>query len=156
MDEIEVELLSLKDAAEIEALFEEVWPTAVEYPEKWRKKRTLNWEEIIKEMREGYFYFGVRVSNRIVGVYKASIKGDGILGEHQSIHPAYRGRGLAVAMYQQLINFAKEKKCKRVRINILPNQVASKKCVDELGFHKKGNPYEQTKGMIVQMYEKEI
>ena len=156
MDKIKVELLSTDDAAKIEALFKEVWPTAVDYPEEWRKKRTLSRKEIVKEMKEGYHYFGVRKDDRIVGLYKASIKGDRISGEHQSVHPAYRGQGLAIVMYRQLIDFAKEKGCRRVYVNILPNQTASEKCVDELGFRKKGEPYEQTKGMIVQMYEKEI
>ena len=156
MKEIKVEPLSLTDAAEIEALFKEVWPTAVEYPEEWRRKRTLGREEIVKEMKEGYHYFGVRAGDRIVALYKASIRGEIILGEHQSIRPAYRGRGLATAMYKQLIDFAKEKRCKRVYVNILLNQMASKKCVDELGFRKKGDLYEQAKGMTVQMYEKEI
>lgn len=155
-EKIEVELLSPEDAPEIEALFKEVWPSAVEYSEEWRKKRTLNSEEIVKEMEKMYYYFGVKAGGRMVGVYKASIRGDSVLGEHQSVHPTYRGRGLAIAMYQQLIEFARQKGCKRIRVNILLNQAASKKCVDELGFHKKGSPYEQAKGMMVQMYEKEI
>lgn len=154
MDKIKVEPLSLEDAAEIEALFKEVWPTAVEYPEEWRRKRTLSREEIMREMEGGYYYFGVRMNERIVGLYKASIKGDSILGEHQSVHPSYRGQGLAIIMYAQITNFAKEKKCKRIYVNILPNQIASRKCVEKLGFHKKGHPYEQAKGMLVQMYEK--
>lgn len=156
MDKTRVELLSSKDAAEIESLFKEVWPTAIEYPEKWRKKRTLSREEIVKEMKGDYYYFGVRVDGRIVGLYKASIKKDTVLGEHQTIHPSYQGRGLATTMYKQLINFAKKKKCKKIHVNILPNQIASKKCVDKLGFHKKGGLWEQAKEMLVQTYEKEV
>jgi len=156
VDKTAVELLSSKDAAEIEALFKEVWPTAIEYPEEWRRKRTLSREEIMREMEAGYYYFGVRMDGRIVGLYKASIRGDSVLGEHQSVHPSYRGQGLAIIMYEQIINFAKEKKCKRIYVNILLNQIASRKCVETLGFHKKGHPYEQAKGMLVQMYEKEI
>jgi len=156
VDKIRVELLSSKDAAEIEALFKEVWPTAIEYPGEWRRKRTLSREEITREMEEGYYYFGIRMDGRIVGLYKASIKGDSVVGEHQSIHPSYRGQGLALTMYEHIINFAKEKKCKKIHVNILANQISSKKCVDKLGFHKKGHPYEQAKGMLVQMYEKEI
>jgi len=156
VDKIRVELLSSKDAAEIETLFKKVWPTAIEYPEEWRRKRTLSREEIVKEMERGYYYFGARMDRRIVGLYKASIRGDSVLGEHQSIHPSYRGQGLAITMYEHIIIFAKEKKCKRIDVNILLNQIASKKCVEKLGFHKKGHPYEQAKGMLVQMYEKEI
>jgi len=156
VDKIRVELLSSKDAAEIETLFKKVWPTAIEYPEEWRRKRTLSREEIVKEMERGYYYFGARMDRRIVGLYKASIRGDSVLGEHQSIHPSYRGQGLAITMYEHIIIFAKEKKCKRIHVNILSNQIASKKCVEKLGFHKKGHLYEQAKGMLVQMYEKEI
>lgn len=154
MNKIRVELLSSKDAAEIEALFKEVWPAAIEYPDEWRRKRTLSREEIVKEMEGGYYYFGVRMDGRIVGLYKASIRGDSVLGEHLSIHPSYRGQGLAITMYADIIDFAKERKCKRIRVNILLNQISSKKCVDKLGFHKKGHPYEQAKGMLVQMYER--
>lgn len=156
MDKIKVELLSSKDAAEIEALFKEVWPKATEYPKKWRRKRTLSREEIMREMEAGYYYFGIRMDGRIVGLYKSSIRGDSILGEHQAVHPSYQGQGLAITMYEQLINFAKKKKCKRIHVNILSNQIASKKCVDKLGFHKKGDLWEQTKGMLVQTYEKEV
>jgi len=155
MNKIKVEPLSLKDAPEIEALFKKVWPTATEYPEEWRKKRTLSQEEIIKEMKGHYYYFGVRMDGQIVGSYKASIRGDSVMGEHQSIHPSYRGQGLAITMYKHIINFAKEKKCKKIHVNILLNQIVSRKCVEKLGFHKKGHPYEQAKGMLVQMYELE-
>jgi RimJ/RimL family protein N-acetyltransferase len=156
MNKIEVELLSLKDAAEIEALFKEVWPKATEYPEDWRKKRILSREEIMREMEGGYYYFGIRLDGRIAGLYKASIRGDSVLGEHQAVHPSYQRQGLATTMYEQLINFAKKKKCKRIHVNILANQIASKKCVDKLGFHKKGDLWEQAKGMLVQTYEKEV
>ena len=128
----------------------------MDYPEEWRKKRTLSRKEIEKEMKEGYHYFGVKKDDRIIGLYKASIEGDNILGEHQSVHPAYRGKGLAIAMYRQLIDFARKKRCKKIYVNILTNQIASKICVEKLGFHKKGDPYEQAKGMMVQMYEKEV
>lgn len=154
MNKIKVELLSINDAAEIEALFKEVWPTAMEYPEEWRRKRTLSREEIVREMKGGYYYFGIRMDGRIVGLYKASIRGDSVLGEHQTVHPSYQGQGLAITMYGQIINFAKEKKCKKVYVNILRDQIASVKCVDKFRFHKKGKPYEQAKGMLVQMYEK--
>ena len=156
MNKIRVELLSSNDSAEIEALFKEVWHKAKEYPEEWRKRRALSREEIMREMEEGYYYFGIRMGGRIVGLYKASIRGDSILGEHQAVHPSYQGQGLAIAMYKQLINFARKKKCKEIQVNILTNQTASKKCVDKLGFHKKGGLWEQTKGMLVQTYEKEV
>lgn len=156
LDEIKVERLSPKDAKEIESLFKEVWPTAVEYPKGWRKKRMLNRKEIIEEMEEGYYYFGMRKDGRIVGVYKASINGGTVLGEHQSVHPDYTGQGLATAMYEQIVNFARGKGCKRIHVNVLVNQAASRKCAEKLNFHKKGDPYEQYKGMVVQLYERKV
>lgn len=156
MEKIKVELLSLKDTAEIEALFVEVWSKAVEYPDEWRKKRILNREEISREMQGGYFYFGIKKDGRIAGLYKASIRGDCVLGEHQAVHPSYQRQGLAIVMYEQIVEFAREKNCKKVNVNILASQVASKKCVDKLGFHPKGDLWEQAEGMLVQTYEKDV
>lgn len=156
MGAYKVELLSKEDAGEIEALLKEVWPSAMEYPEEWRKKRALTEEQIIKEMESGYFYFGIKIAGKIAGIYKASIQGDAVFGEHQSIPAIHRGKGLATAMYEHIINYAREQGCKRILVNILVDQLASKKCVEKFGFHRKGEPYEQAKGMLVQMYEKLI
>ncbi|MCX8175994.1 MAG: GNAT family N-acetyltransferase [Candidatus Bathyarchaeota archaeon] len=151
-----IEELTEKDAEEIEFLFKEVWPNALEYPQEWRKKRCLTKSEIIDEMRKGYHYFGVRINGKIVGLYKLSIEGDTCFGEHQTVHPSYRGTGLASSMYEHFIDYAKKNGYKKVRVNILLTNIPSVKCVEKFGFHKKGNPYEQAKGMLVQMYEKEV
>jgi len=156
MGKIQVCRLKKKDSKEIQTLLRKVWPTAHEYPEDWRKKRTLNHIEIEEEMDRGYQYFGIRIRGKIVGIYKASIRKDGCFGEHQSIHPDYRGRGLAKLMYKQFFRFAQKNKCKKVYANILASQLATRKFVESLGFKKKGPEYEQVKGMLVQMYEKEI
>jgi len=154
MGKIWVCRLGKRDSREIEGLLKEVWPTAHEYSEEWRKKRTLNHRDVEEEMDRGYRYFGIRIRGKIVGTYKASVRKDGCLGEHQSIHPDHRGKGLAKLMYEQFFRFARENKCKRVYVNILANQLATRKFVESLGFKKKGSEYEQVKGMLVQMYEK--
>jgi RimJ/RimL family protein N-acetyltransferase len=156
MEEIKVERLLPSDAPEIERLFREVWPLATEYPEEWRRKRTLPKERILEEMAEGVYYFGIRKEGKLVGVYKAVPRDEEVLGEHQAVAPEWRGKGLAVAMYRQLLEFAREKGFKRVVVNILPDQVPSRRCVDQLGFRKRGKPWEQARGMWVQTYEKEV
>jgi RimJ/RimL family protein N-acetyltransferase len=156
MGKIRVCRLRKRDSRETQTLLREVWPAAYEYPEEWRKRRSLNYREIEKEMDRGYRYFGIRVRGKIVGIYKASIRRDGCFGEHQSIHPDYRGRGLAKLMYRQFFQFAKRNKCKKVYVNILASQFVARKFVESLGFKKKGKEYEQVKGMLVQMYEKRI
>jgi len=152
----EVKELSKTDAHEIEALLKKVWSTAYEYPEEWRKRRILTEEQVSEEMRSGCHYFGIRIGNKLAGVYKALIAENGLLGEHQSVDPDYRGLGLATAMYHQFVKFAKENNCKKIYVNILANQIASRRIVEKIGFRKKGQEYEQAKGMKVQMYEKEI
>jgi len=154
--ESEVEELSVEDAPEVEALFKRVWSTAHEYPEEWRKGRILSREQILKDIHNGYHYFGVRIDNKLAGVYKALITEEGLLGEHQSVDPDFRGIGLATAMYHQFIRFARQNNCKKAYVNILANQAASRKIVEKMGFQKRGQEYEQAKGMIVQMYEKEV
>ncbi len=151
-----VEELSKRESKEIEELMKLVWPRADEYPEEWRIKRTLSWEQIENEMNSGYHYFGIKIDGEIAGFYKLTVIEDGCFGEHQTIHPAYCGKGLALAMYEQLISYAKENGYKRVYVNILTSQIASVKCVNKFGFHKKGEEYEQAIGMRVQMYEKFI
>lgn len=84
-------------------------------------------------MDSGYRYFGIRVRGKIVGMYKARFRGDGCFGEHQSIHPDYRGRGLARLMYEQLFRFARRNNCKRVYVNILASQLSTRKFVESLG-----------------------
>jgi hypothetical protein len=152
----DVKELSEEDAAEIEALFKRVWPFAYEYPEEWRERRMLNKEQIIKEMRNGYHYFGIRVHGKLVGLYKALITDKGLFGEHQSVDPDYRGLGLATAMYNQFMNYARKNNLKKVYVNILASQIASRKIVEKMGFHKEGKEFEQAKGMKVQTYAKPL
>ncbi len=58
-------------------------------------------------------------------------------------------------MYAHFIQFAKETGYRKIRVNILPNQVASVKLMKKFGF-KKVMEYEQVPGMLVHLYEKEI
>ena len=154
-EKIEVRELSQASAPEIEMLFKKVWSTAYEYPKEWIKSRTPTKRQISIEMQKGYHYFGIRFGNKLVGVYKALITENGLFGEHQSVDPDYRGFGLATAMYHQFIGFGKENNCKKVYVNILANQLASRKILEKMGFRKKGPEYEQAKGMKVQMYERD-
>ena len=150
-EELRVERLSENDAAEVEELLREVWPKAAEYPEKWRKARVIGRRQIIGEMETGFHYFGVRLNRKIVGFYKARVLGDTYIGEHQSVHPAYRGQGLARTMYKHFIQFARETGYKRICVNVLPSQVASVKLMEKFGF-KKVREYEQIPGMPVHLY----
>ncbi len=154
-EKIEVNELSEIDAEEIRALLKKVWLTAFEYPEEWRKRRILTKEQISKEMKQGYHYFGIRVGNRLAGLYKALVTEEGLFGEHQTVDPDFRGLGLATAMYRQFVRFGKENNCKKVYVNVLANQMASKKILKKMGFFKKGREYEQAKSMKVQIYERE-
>lgn len=153
--EFKVEKLSEDDAAYIESLFETVWPEAKEYPEKWRKMRVIDRFQIRNEIINGFQYFGVTLNGRVVGLYKALRVGDTLIGENQAVHPAHRKRGLAKAMYEHFIHFAKNAGYKKILVNILPSQVASQKLVKQFGF-KKIKEYEQIPGMLVHLYEKEI
>lgn len=148
-----VEKMGVEDASEIEFLFRLVWPFAEEYPLEWRRRRCLSSEEIVREMLRGYYYFGVRLDGKLVAVYKAKIQHGICFGEHLSIHPDYRKRGLAKAMYKHILRFAGEKGCVSVRVNILPTQIASVKIVKRYGF-RKIKEYEQIPGMLVHLYEK--
>lgn len=148
--------LSENDASDIRTLLKKVWSNAYEYPEEWRNKRILTRKQISKEMKQGYHYFGVRVDSKLVGVYKALVTDEGLLGEHQSVDPDHRGLGLATNMYHQFVKFAKKHNCKKVYVNALVNQPSTTKILVQLGFQKKGREYEQEKGMKVQMYEKTV
>ena len=147
-----MERLSENDAAELEELLKEVWPRATEYPEKWRRTRVIGRRQIMDEMKTGFHYFGVMLNGQIVGFYKARVLGDAYIGEHQSVHPSYRGRGLARAMYKHFIQFARESGYRRICVNVLPSQVASVKLMEKFGF-KKVREYEQIPGMLVHFYE---
>ena len=152
INEFKVEKLSEADATEIERLLMEVWPGANEYPKEWRNARMIDRKEIINEMDSGIHYFGIKANDRVVGFYKASIIGDSVVGEHQSVHPDYRRRGMADAMYEQFLRFAKQIGCKKVLVNVLPSQLASTKIVKRHGFVKI-REYEQIPGMLVHLYQ---
>lgn len=153
---IEVKELNNSDIPEIEALLKTVWSTAFEYPQDWREKRILTQKQILQEIQRGYHYFGIRIDGKLAGLYKAIITEKGLFGEHQAVDPKYRGQGLATAMYLQFMDFCKQNNCGKVYINVLAKQVASVKIMEKLGFQKSGPEYEQSKGMIVQIYEKKV
>ncbi|MHC1566560.1 MAG: GNAT family N-acetyltransferase [Candidatus Syntropharchaeia archaeon] len=148
--------LSKEDSKDIEDLLKKVWSKAYEYPEGWRKYRMISAEEIEKEMDSGYYYFGVRIEGKLVGIYKASITERGCFGENQAILPEYWNSGIASAMYHQFFDFAKKNGCKVNYVNILVGQKSGERLMKKFGFYKVGEPYEQYRGMLVQMYERKV
>lgn len=155
-EEIRIIEFGEEDAKEISELFRQVWPLAKEYPEDWRKKRMYTVEQIIQDMRDGFHYFGSRLQGKIVGLYKAKITEKGLFGEHQTVRPECRVSGLASAMYIQFAEYGKVHGCKRNYCNILVGQETSERLMKKFGFVPWGEPYEQTEGMMVQMYERSL
>jgi hypothetical protein len=153
-EEIRIIEFGEEDAEEISELFRQVWPLATEYPEHWRRERMYSPEQIIDEMRNGYHYFGSRLQGSIVGLYKAKITDMGLYGEHQTVRPECRATGLASAMYMQFAEYGRENGCKRNYCNILVGQEVAEKLMQKYDFHPWGEPYEQSEGMLVQMYER--
>lgn len=150
-----VEEFSEKDAEELEKVFKRVWPYALEYPPAWREKRQLRKGEIVKEMRTGYHFFGSKnEKGEVIGVYKLLITEEGCFGEHQSILPEYAGIGVASAMYEQFIEYARMHGCRKNYVNILVTHEACIRLVEKYRFSKVGEVFEQAKGMKVQRYER--
>jgi GNAT superfamily N-acetyltransferase len=148
--------LSEEDAKDISALYQEVWPKASEYPKEWREKRAINEAEVKSEMNHGYYFFGVRIEGKLVGVYKASITERGCFGEQQAVLPEYSAQGVASAMYEQFYEFAKANKCKVNYVNILAGNEPCERAMEKFNFYKTGEPWEQSKGMLVQTYERKV
>jgi len=148
--------LSDEDAKDISALYKEVWPRAYEYPKEWREKRTMSAAEIKSEMDSGYIFFGVRIEDKLVGVYKASITDRGCFGEQQAVHPEYSAQGVASAMYEQFYEFAKANKCAVNYVNILAGNVPCERAMSRFNFYKTGESWVQSKGMLVQTYERKV
>jgi GNAT superfamily N-acetyltransferase len=144
------------DSDELSRLFQAVWPTATEYPERWRRKRTLSSSQIVEEMGQGFRFFGAREEGRIVGVYKAVIKGDDCFGEHQTIPHSHRGSGIGSFMYDQFKDLAAEEGCRINSVNALIGQESTLRTIEKHGFHKVGEPFEQSPGMLVQRFEREV
>ncbi len=144
------------DCGEISNLFAAVWPTAVEYPEYWRRRRMLASEQVAEEMRQGYRFFGARDEGRIVGVYKARIIGDDCFGEHQTILKSHRRSGLGSLMYDQFKALARKEGCRINSVNALLGQEATLRMIEKHGFQKEGDPFEQSPGMLVQRFEREV
>ncbi len=142
------------DAPELASLIRVVWSQAKEYPPEWRRKRCLKAEEIIEEMRRGYQYFGARHEGQITGFYKTLQTPDGLLGEHQTVHPKFRHRGLVRAMYRQFLTYARQLRTPSNYCNILVSQKRMCQLVESLGFKPEGQPYEQSPGMLVQLYRR--
>jgi len=155
-EDLKVELLDERDAYEIVNIYKAVWSSAERYPPEWRMYRQYTKEQVLSDMKEGYYYFGVRKDGRLIGCYKALITEKGCFGEQQAVLPEYRNTGAAQAMYEQFINFAKEKGCKRNYVNVLADDLVCDRILKKYDFEKWGEPYEQTKGMLVQMYERKV
>jgi hypothetical protein len=155
-EEIRIVEFSEEDAEEISELFIRVWSEATEYPEIWRTRRMYSSQQVIDEMRNGYHYFGSRLRGIIVGVYKAKITEDGLLGEQQTVNPECRDTGLASAMYLQFARYGQKHGCVRNYCNILVGQEVGEKLMKKFGFRPWGEPYEQIEGMWVQMYERPL
>jgi RimJ/RimL family protein N-acetyltransferase len=143
-----------EDAEDISELMQQAWPLAIEYPEEWRKERMYSPEQVVGDIRNGYHYFGSRLSGRIVGFYKAKVTEKGLFGEHQTVSPECRATGLASAMYIQFAEYGKTLGCKRNYCNILVGQKVSERLMERFGFRPWGDPYEQAPGMMVQLYER--
>jgi GNAT superfamily N-acetyltransferase len=155
-EEIRIIEFGEEDAEEISELFRQVWPLATEYPEHWRHKRMYSAEQVREEMRNGYHYFGSRLSGRIVGLYKAIVTEKGLYGEHQTVRPECRATGLASAMYIQFAEYGRAMRCKRNYCNILVGQEVGERLMKRFGFRPWGEPYEQAEGMLVQLYERPL
>lgn len=154
--DIIIEELTEDDAPEIAELMALVWLKADHIPLTWRHKRVLTPEQIIDEMRNDFHYFGARIKGQIAGFYKVISKPEGLLGEHQTVHPNFRHRGLVRAMYRQFITYAQELKVPANLCNILSVHTTMRKLVESFGFLPEGPPYEQAPGMLVQLYKRPI
>ncbi|MHC1610950.1 MAG: GNAT family N-acetyltransferase [Candidatus Methanospirareceae archaeon] len=149
--------LTRADAKKISALYRAVWLKAYDYPKEWREKRAISEDEVKKEMDSGYFhFFGVYVKDELVGVYKASITERGCFGEHQAVLPEYRNQGVAHAMYEHFLEFARANKCKVNYVNILVGNEPCERAMKRYNFYKTGEPWEQCPGMLVQTYERRV
>jgi hypothetical protein len=155
-EEIRIIEFGEEDAKEISELFRQVWPLAMDYPEYWRKKRMYTVDQITQDMKNGFHYFGSRLQGRIVGVYKAKITEEGLFGEHQTVRPECRSSGLASAMYLQFAEYGIQHGCQRNYCNILVGQEVGERLMKKFGFVPWGEPYEQSVGMMVQMYERPL
>lgn len=153
-EEIRITEFGEDDAIEISELFRKAWSLAIEYPEQWRKKRMFTPDQIVDEMQSGYHYFGSRLEGRIVGLYKALITDKGLFGEHQTVDPECRTTGLASAMYIQFAEYGRAHGCIRNYCNILVGQEVGEKLMKKFGFRPWGEPYDQSQGMMVQLYER--
>ncbi len=151
---IHIEELTEDDALEISELLALVWPQADHIPRAWRRKRVLTPDQVISEMQEGFHYFGAKINNCIAGFYKTLLTSGGLLGEHQTVHPNYRHRGLVRAMYRQFIKYAEQIGASANLCNILVEHETMRTLVESFGFHPQGNPYEQAPGMLVQLYKR--
>ncbi len=149
--------LSKADAKDIAALYQAVWLKACDYPKEWREKRAIREDEVKKEMDSGYFFFfGVHVKDELVGVYKVSITERGCFGEQQAVLPEYQNQGVAYAMYEQFLQFAKANKCKANYVNVLVGNEPCERAMKRYNFYKTGEPWEQSEGMLVQTYERKV
>ena len=148
--------LSKTDAEAVSALYKAVWLEAYDYPEEWRTKRAMSENEIMSEMDAGYFFFGVFVKDKLVGVYKVSLTERGCYGEQQAVLQKYQNQGVAYAMYEQFLEFAKVNQCKVNYVNILVGNEPCEHAMKKYNFYKTGEPWEQSKGMLVQTYERKV
>ncbi len=144
------------EAEAISEVYTTVWLSAADYPQEWREKRAMTADAIRSEMKAGYRFFGVYAKGELVGVYKASLTERGCYGEQQAVLPEYQNQGVAYAMYEQFLEFAKANHCKVNYVNILIGNEPCERAMRRYHFYKTGEPWEQAQGMWVQTYERTV
>jgi len=92
----------------------------------------------------------------VTGVQTCSVTERGCFGEQQAVLPEYSDQGVASAMYEQFYEFAKANGCKVNYVNILAGNEPCERAMEKFNFYKTGEPWEQSKGMLVQTYERKV
>jgi len=62
----------------------------------------------------------------------------------------------ALPIYEQFYEFAKANKCAVNYVNILAGNEPCERAMKRFNFYKTGEPWEQSKGMLVQTYERMV
>ncbi|NTU69301.1 GNAT family N-acetyltransferase [bacterium] len=104
----------------------------------------------------GTFYFKAYDNNQLIGLITADIEGGVVVIDEFIVLEKYRGQGVGVMLINNLIKFAKRKKCRKITLETDP-RIRTASFYKKIGFIQEAkvpNNFAKNDSVILSMYLK--
>ncbi len=143
MDKIDFFSVKTKEQiVEVETLAFDIWhehyiPIIGIAQVEYMLKKFQSKEAIGKQIKEGYFYYLVKVNEKYVGYTGFEIKEEELFLSKIYIKSENRGKGYGKASFDFIKTMAKKRDCKKIVLTVNKNNLNSIKAYKQMGFINK-------------------